>query len=106
MTTHAHPEPIRLPVIREFDTGSGAFQQIDGYLFVTPDIARQIVAMVLPEDMRRMCADLDVGKLGARIAALEAEGTEWAAAQVKILQIGKDLALTAHDFALFDTFVK
>jgi Ca2+-binding RTX toxin-like protein len=29
-----------------------------------------------------------------------------AAAQVKILQIGKDLALTAHDFALFDTFVK
>jgi len=28
------------------------------------------------------------------------------AAQVKILQLAKGLALTAHDFALFDTFVK
>ena len=37
--------PIRIPVIREFTAVNGDYQQIDGYLHITPDIARQIVAM-------------------------------------------------------------
>lgn len=68
MTTHANPEPIRLPVIREFDTGNGTFQQIDGYLFIPPDIARQIVAMA---GIPRLDTDFIVST-EARIAALEA----------------------------------
>lgn len=42
-------DPIRIPVIREFSTGNGEYQQIDGYLRVTPDIARQIVATALSD---------------------------------------------------------
>jgi hypothetical protein len=38
-------DPIRIPVVHEFTTATGDYQQISGYLHITPDIARQIVAI-------------------------------------------------------------
>jgi hypothetical protein len=55
-------DPIRIPL-----TGPSGKLHAE----VTPDIARQIFALVLDEDMQRLCVELDKAKFVARLEALE-----------------------------------
>jgi hypothetical protein len=65
-------DPIRIPNVAVFDGGNGTtYRQITSYAEVTPEIARQIVAAVVPEDMHRLCLELDKAKFMARLEALE-----------------------------------
>lgn len=40
---------------------------------ITPEIARQIVAMVVPAEINRLCAETDFARVEQRVAALEAD---------------------------------
>jgi hypothetical protein len=65
-------DPIRIPNVAVFEDCHGTkYRQITSYAEVTPDIARQIVASVVPEDMHRLCLELDKAKFMARLEALE-----------------------------------
>jgi DNA repair exonuclease SbcCD ATPase subunit len=50
-------------------TAAATSPQLD--IAITPDIARQIFAMIVPEDMHRLCLELDKSKFMARLEALE-----------------------------------
>jgi hypothetical protein len=65
-------DPIRIPNVAVFEDGHGTkYRQITSYAEVTPELARQIVAAVVPEDMQRLCLELDKAKFMARLEALE-----------------------------------
>jgi len=65
-------DPILIPNVAVFEDPHGTkYRQITSYAEVTPDLARQIVASVVPEDMHRLCLELDKAKFMARLEALE-----------------------------------
>jgi hypothetical protein len=59
-------DPIRIPV--NVSDGNYCWHCFSD---ITPDLARQIVALGQAEDTQRMCADIDMAKMGQRIARLE-----------------------------------
>lgn len=60
--------PIRIPTY-----SATTAQRTAHYILITPDIARQIVAMVVPAEINRLCAETDFARVEQRVAALEAD---------------------------------